>query len=671
MRKARKFAAIAAAAMMTAALALPMSMSSFATEGDELTDDTTVTDSVIGAKTIVIENADDASHTYVAYQVFKGDVSNKTTLANITSGDDVNMAGLLSTLKNSSLENYFDGIDDFDDTKTSATDIAAENDRIAKAIANVLATEKDGDTLIFDYDNGAMQEFAKAVGKNLTGSGVESSTVGSEQQIGVPADGYYLIQDKDAPTNGDGAMTRFIIQVVGSAKVTAKTDSPSVEKKVVENVKWATDDKYSSDKETPANSVYSESTGALNDVADYCVGDTVPFELIGKLPSTYDDYTKYYYQFNDKLGREFNYTHTTNTTKNFTVVAVNKNAAGESVESVITSQFTGADVAAPQDDTSEATRFSITCDDLKAIKTDDEGKSLTITKDTIIVVRYNAVLNDKAVVGRPGQENEVYLTYSCNPNYTGEGDKDKQPDKHKDTKEDKVIVFTYELDETKIDAASANATEKVTLNGAEFILSRTKTVKGEDGAPDTTVTEYATLARGSYDEDAKTWTATTETDETKITDTTWIVQDWNATKAEAEANPIKSSNGGKFNIRGLDDGEYQLTETKAPEGYNLPAQPFTVVLAAKTENGQGWTTEDPADALKDYSENDKTGWATNKLAVAANTGVASSDIGNSKAGSLPSTGGIGTTLFYVVGGVLVAGAGVTLITKKRLGDSEK
>ncbi|MDE5769429.1 MAG: isopeptide-forming domain-containing fimbrial protein [Oscillospiraceae bacterium] len=628
MRKARRFAAIAAAAMMTAALALPMSMSSFA-EGE--------------TGSITITNADTATHKYQAYQVFKGTYAAGDILANVTEGDDVSAVALLTALtdEDSSLKSYFDSI-----TETNA-------DKIAEAIAKVLATAKTGTEedapLAFTYDSDTMKEFAKAVSASLkTGAQANESenVLDAEnkatdvEKIDGLVDGYYLVLDASKPTSEDsdpnsGAMSRFMIQVVGNAEVTAKSSAPSVEKKVVENQSenYATTN-YST---SVGNTTYSENTGALNDVADYSIGDDVPFELIGKLPSTYADYTKYFYEFNDTLGKEFTVKTTTTGDVDYKVYAVNGTGTGTDNETEITTYFSSSATT----DADGNTKFTITCSDLKQIT------SATINSETIIVVRYSAKLDEDAVIGRPGQVNEVYLTYSSNPNHTGGGENSPGgPDEHNDTKKDKVLVYTYELDETKVDAADATKL----LSGAEFILSRT--VKGEN---DEDVVEYATL---------------TAVDGVVAT---WKVNEW--TTVKADATPIVSSADeavkGQFKIQGLDEGEYQLTETKVPDGgYNLPAEPFTVTLKAQTDNSQTWdgTREGENAPLKSYTKAATDG--DDVLPVNAN-GVASSTIGNSKAGALPSTGGIGTTLFYVVGGVLVAGAGVTLITKKRLGDSEK
>ncbi len=96
---------------------------------------------------------------------------------------------------------------------------------------------------------------------------------------------------------------------------------------------------------------------------------------------------------------------------------------------------------------------------------------------------------------------------------------------------------------------------------------------------------------------------------------------------------------GKFTVKGLDADTYYLTETAAPAGYNKLADPVTIVI---DENGVvNGTTEAPQ-------------------------GVDEVKVLNQTGAQLPSTGGIGTTLFYVVGGVLVVGAAVLLVTKKRM-----
>ena len=116
---------------------------------------------------------------------------------------------------------------------------------------------------------------------------------------------------------------------------------------------------------------------------------------------------------------------------------------------------------------------------------------------------------------------------------------------------------------------------------------------------------------------------------------------WNDTDKKVEwvkdmnaATVVTTNNKGEATFNGLADGTYYLVETKAPAGYNPLTEPVEVKVA-------GSSTE------------------TAKLSVTAN-------VANSTGTTLPSTGGMGTTIFYVLGSALVLGAVVLLVTKKRM-----
>lgn len=125
----------------------------------------------------------------------------------------------------------------------------------------------------------------------------------------------------------------------------------------------------------------------------------------------------------------------------------------------------------------------------------------------------------------------------------------------------------------------------------------------------------------------------------------------------------KSEGGVRFTFKGLDDGEYTLTETVTPEGYNT-IDPITFKVNANHEiTWEG--TGDRNTLLKSLTGNQVTG----KITFAENANVNGSlvtDIINKSGTVLPSTGGMGTTVFYVVGGGLMAVAVVLLVTKKRM-----
>ena len=195
-------------------------------------------------------------------------------------------------------------------------------------------------------------------------------------------------------------------------------------------------------------------------------------------------------------------------------------------------------------------------------------------------------------------------------------------------------VPTKFIDVNILKFAEVNGTE-TGLAGAEFTLS-----KNEDGSDPIS---FVDLTNGSY---------RVATDEDETTTTTVV-------------SP-KGDNIGNIKLDGLGAGIYYLTETKAPDGYNLLKKPVKIVITETKDDTTGETTlsvqipelDDKGDAMKD-GEGNEVLIVANPVKVQNMTGA-----------ELPSTGGIGTTIFYVLGGILVVGAGIMLVVKKRM-SSEK
>lgn len=118
--------------------------------------------------------------------------------------------------------------------------------------------------------------------------------------------------------------------------------------------------------------------------------------------------------------------------------------------------------------------------------------------------------------------------------------------------------------------------------------------------------------------------------------TTDDVIEW-VDKSDPDVAVFETDVNGNASINGLKDGSYKLYEIEAPKGYNPLTDPVTISIQGK----------------------DNSGIDVDNLTVSV-------DIGNSKGALLPSTGGIGTTIFYVLGGILVLGAAVVLVTKRRV-----
>lgn len=137
-------------------------------------------------------------------------------------------------------------------------------------------------------------------------------------------------------------------------------------------------------------------------------------------------------------------------------------------------------------------------------------------------------------------------------------------------------------------------------------------------------------------------------------------------KIAADAWPadtvLTSDTNGLFTITGLDDGTYKLREIVAPSGYNMLPGDITVVIKATTANGRIWTDGKASSALTGLTVTvgDKT---SNGDLEKGSVGIT---VENNKGATLPETGGMGTTIFYALGSILVLGAGVLLVVKKRM-----
>jgi fimbrial isopeptide formation D2 family protein/LPXTG-motif cell wall-anchored protein len=238
-------------------------------------------------------------------------------------------------------------------------------------------------------------------------------------------------------------------------------------------------------------------------------------------------------------------------------------------------------------------------------------KNVTEVKaESVIRVEYKAVLNEDAVLGSTGNKNTMHIEYSNNPNVTGDETTGKTPD-------DTVIVFTYKVVINKIDQA------KNTLAGAEFTLYKkdASITKETDG--------YEKIGESYY----------------KIIK----VENW-------------SRSDTTFSFEGLDDGDYILSETTTPDGYNTVADmSFTVTATHDVEEDNPKLQTLTGDTTTGTIYTDISDWLTPDKTA----GSLTADIVNNQGSVLPSTGGTGRVLLYVVGAILVVGVGVILVSKKR------
>lgn len=253
-------------------------------------------------------------------------------------------------------------------------------------------------------------------------------------------------------------------------------------------------------------------------------------------------------------------------------------------------------------------KFTVTVDVLNAIK---DGK---MVEGNTLYTYYTGILNEKAKVYNDGkQDNKAYLEYSNNPH------------DHATTNSTPVKVvydWTFKMGVKKVDGADGTP-----LTDAKFVLSKEKNCDlgaiGDDGQPHNTENLISLIKNsdGSY----------------------------TVAPAGYNGSVVNVMTAGDITINGLDDATvYYLYETKAPAGYNRLTDAVRFEITA---------------TYSDAGDNCTSVTATVNNDVQSSVSV---NVRNNKGSTLPSTGGIGTTLFYVIGGGLMAVAAVLLVTKKRM-----
>lgn len=232
------------------------------------------------------------------------------------------------------------------------------------------------------------------------------------------------------------------------------------------------------------------------------------------------------------------------------------------------------------------------------------GKTITVT--------YTATLNKDAVVGGHGNTNSATIQYSNDPSSTGTGESEPS----------KVRVFTYgfTVDKYTGDKYDDDATR---LAGAEFTLA----------PKNDTAMSFVQVDAGSA-----TANAVYRVAKAGETDTT---------------TTITTPANGKVVFQGLENGEYTLTETKAPAGYNKLASAIGVKVDGKNDG------TDTTDATVAITYNNDNGNSYNQT---ASNGVI--PVQNKSGAILPGTGGMGTIAFTVIG-VLVIALGVAWTLKRK------
>lgn len=270
------------------------------------------------------------------------------------------------------------------------------------------------------------------------------------------------------------------------------------------------------------------------------------------------------------------------------------------VENVTLTENTDYTVTTPT--ASNNNTLTVAMKDFKTKQQANAGKKITVT--------YTATLNENAVVGGAGNVNSAKIQYSNNPSTNGTGESEPS----------KVRVFTYGF---TVDKYTGDYGENATrLAGAEFTLAH------KDGS----AISFVQVSAGSATANAV----------------------YRVAKAgETGTTTITTPANGKVVFEGLKNGEYTLTETKAPVGYNKLASAIGVKV-----NGQNNGT-DTTNATVTITYNNDNG---NDYNQTASNGVI--PVQNKSGAILPGTGGMGTIAFTVIG-VLVIALGVAWTLKRK------
>lgn len=342
-----------------------------------------------------------------------------------------------------------------------------------------------------------------------------TDTTGSNSiKIGGLEYGYYIVDEVSNVSGSHSAASLCIVNTANpDADVVVKSDYPSVIKKIQED----------DGRENIGNEGW-------NDMADFEIGQTVPYKYTSNIPNM-NGYDTYYYAWHDKMDQALTFK-----PESVSIKINDKNKE----YTLKPSEFSVIE------NPGDGETFKIEVRDIKAI-VDREFDQMNDLKENIynqqVTVRYDAVLNDLAAkdTGMPGFENDVKLEFSNDPDSAGVGSTGETP-------WDTVVCFTYKLNLLKTNDHALH------LEGAKFRLYSDE---------DCTNEVYVKKEADGYH--------VINRDSVNGSDHTGGTVPNNAVEMVTDKN-------GDIVILGLDGGTYWLKETEAPAGYRKILDPIRVEM---------------------------------------------------------------------------------------------
>lgn len=341
--------------------------------------------------------------------------------------------------------------------------------------------------------------------------------------------------------------------------------------------------------------------------ADHALFENFKFRLVATIPvnADYNDYPTYKLVFNDTMSKGITFVQ---------IDSVKVNGIALKATDYVCTATPGQKGAGKVGENQDKPSWTLTIEDLKKVM--KENTSITATDKITVEVVYTAYLNEEAQVFNASatstdNKNSVDLEYSNNPNAEGMGK----------TPEDHVWLFTYVVNNTKY-ANTAEADNE--LEGAGFTLY---------------------YGDGSDNRVVKLMKKTLETPDPLEEGKFYVYEDQTVPTGyvAVENNEMITTANGKFNIIGLDHGTYTLKETTVPATYN-PLDPVTITISADHKEAAGGAS------------------ASMELTAAS---TMNNKLVNKSGATLPETGGIGTTIFYVLGGMMFVGAALILVVRRK------